>query len=164
MAGLPKIGIRPAIDSRRKGMRESLEAQTMGMAQRTADFLSANLYHQDGLPVECIISDTCIGGVAEAAQTAEKFRCEGAGLINSLMRYGLLLMPLSLIFGNDLQINVIGAVFTGFKKWKLPCFSCNRTTSQPITVGGFDANHVGALAQHFPFHQIGQIIGFIRPA
>jgi hypothetical protein len=24
-----------------------------------------------------IIADTCIGGVAEAAQTAEKFRCEG---------------------------------------------------------------------------------------
>ena len=29
---LPKIGIRPAIDGRRRGVRESLEAQTMGMA------------------------------------------------------------------------------------------------------------------------------------
>jgi L-fucose isomerase len=56
------------------------------MAQRTADFLRADLYHRDGLPVECIFADICIGGVAEADQTAEKFRCEGAGLINSLMR------------------------------------------------------------------------------
>ena len=30
----PKIGIRPIIDGRRGGIRESLEAMTMGMAQR----------------------------------------------------------------------------------------------------------------------------------
>ena len=77
---LPKIGIRPAIDGRRKGVRESLEAQTMGMAKRTADFLSANLRYPDGSPVQCIIADSCIGGVAEAAQTAEKFRRNGVGV------------------------------------------------------------------------------------
>jgi L-fucose isomerase len=76
----PKIGIRPTIDGRRKGVRESLEDQTMGMAKRTADFLSANLRYPDGLPVQCVIADTCIGGVAEAAQTAEKFRREGVGV------------------------------------------------------------------------------------
>jgi L-fucose isomerase len=76
----PKIGIRPTIDGRRKGVRESLEAQTMGMAQRVAAFLSANLRYPDGTPVECVIADGCIGGVAEAAQTAEKFACEGVGL------------------------------------------------------------------------------------
>lgn len=76
----PKIGIRPAIDGRRKGVRESLEAQTMGMAQRTADFLSANLRYPDGSPVQCLIADTCIGGVADAAQTAEKFRRNGVGV------------------------------------------------------------------------------------
>jgi len=76
----PKIGIRPAIDGRRKGVRESLEAQTMGMAKRTADFLSANLYYPDGSPVQCIIADTCIGGVAEAAQAAEKFKRDGVGV------------------------------------------------------------------------------------
>ena len=48
----PKIGIRPAIDGRRKGVRESLESQTMGMAQRTAQFLSANLRYPDGQPVD----------------------------------------------------------------------------------------------------------------
>ncbi|MGB7116231.1 MAG: L-fucose isomerase [Anaerolineales bacterium] len=77
---MPKIGVRPAIDGRRKGIRESLEELTMDMAKNTADFLSANLRHANGLPVECVLADTCIGGVAEAAQTAEKFARKGVGL------------------------------------------------------------------------------------
>jgi len=76
----PKIGIRPAIDGRRMGVRESLEAQTMGIAQRTADFLSASLKNPDGSPVVCIIADTCIGGLAESARCADKFAREGVGL------------------------------------------------------------------------------------
>ena len=32
---LPKIGIRPVIDGRRMGVRESLEEQTMNMAKAT---------------------------------------------------------------------------------------------------------------------------------
>jgi L-fucose/D-arabinose isomerase len=77
---LPKIGIRPTIDGRLGGVRESLEGQTMGMAERTARFLSENLRHPPGLPVECVIADTTIGGVAEAAACAEKFRREGVGV------------------------------------------------------------------------------------
>ena len=77
---LPKIGIRPAIDGRRKGVRESLENQVMNMARRAAEFLSSNLRYPTGQPVECVIADTCIGGVAEAAACAEKFRREGVGL------------------------------------------------------------------------------------
>ncbi len=76
----PKIGIRPTIDGRRQGVRESLEETTMGMAENVAAFLSANLRHADGLPVECVIADSCIGGVAEAAQTADKFSRENVGL------------------------------------------------------------------------------------
>lgn len=76
----PKIGIRPVIDGRRKGVRESLESQTMGMAHRTADFLSANLSYPDGSAVQCMIADSCIGGVAESAQTAEKFHRAGVGV------------------------------------------------------------------------------------
>ncbi len=64
---LPKVGIRPAIDGRRKGIRESLEDQTMGMARAAAKLISDNLRHACGAPVECVIADTCIGGVAEAA-------------------------------------------------------------------------------------------------
>jgi len=77
---MPKIGIRPTIDGRRKGVRESLEDQTMNMAKNVAAFLSENLRHANGTPVECVIADTTIGGVAEAAQSAEKFAREGVGV------------------------------------------------------------------------------------
>jgi len=77
---LPKVGIRPAIDGRRKGVRESLEEQTMNMAKAAARLISENLKHPDGSPVECVIADTCIGGVAEAAMCAEKFAREGVGV------------------------------------------------------------------------------------
>jgi len=77
---IPKIGIRPAIDGRRKGVRETLEDTTLEMARNVAAFLSANLRHANGLPVECVIADTCIGGVAEAAQCAAKFAKEGVGV------------------------------------------------------------------------------------
>jgi L-fucose isomerase len=77
---MPKIGIRPTIDGRLGGVRESLEDQTMALAQSVAAFLTENLRHHNGLPVECVIADTCIGGVAEAAQTAEKFAREGVGV------------------------------------------------------------------------------------
>ena len=77
---LPKIGIRPVIDGRRDGVRESLEDQTMKMAKSAAEFISANIRHSNGLPLECVIADTCIGGVTEAAECAEKFSREGVGV------------------------------------------------------------------------------------
>ncbi len=77
---LPKIGIRPTIDGRRKGVRESLEDQTMNMARASADLLSKNLRHPSGEPVQCVIADTTIGGVAEAAMADEKFEREGVGV------------------------------------------------------------------------------------
>jgi len=77
---LPKIGIRPTIDGRRKGVRESLETQTMAMAKSAARFLTDKLRHSSGLPVECVVADTCIGGVAEATDAAAKFVREGVGL------------------------------------------------------------------------------------
>ena len=80
IGSLPKIGIRPAIDGRRKGVRESLEKQVMGMAKNAAKFLSANLRYPNGKPVQCVIADSCIGGVAEAAACAEKFAREGVGV------------------------------------------------------------------------------------
>src|ERR1039457_4150853 len=77
---LPKIGIRPTIDGRRNGVRESLEGQVMSMAENAAIFLSANLRYPNGQPVECVIADTCIGGVAESAACAEKFARAGVGV------------------------------------------------------------------------------------
>lgn len=76
----PKVGIRPAIDGRRRGVRESLEGQTMGMAKQVAALISSELRYLDGTPVKCVIADTCIGGVAEAAMAAEKFEREGVGV------------------------------------------------------------------------------------
>jgi len=76
----PKVGIRPVIDGREMGVRESLEKQTMNMARSAAALISKNLKYPDGKPVECIISDTTIGGVAEAAACAEKFRKSGVGV------------------------------------------------------------------------------------
>ena len=91
IGSLPKIGIRPTIDGRRKGVRESLEKQVMGMAKNAAKFLSANLRYPNGKPVQCVIADFCIGGVAEAAACAEKFAREGVGVslsVTSCWCYG----------------------------------------------------------------------------
>ncbi|MFO7934074.1 MAG: L-fucose isomerase [Bacteroidales bacterium] len=76
----PKVGIRPAIDGRQHGVRESLEEQTMNMAKNTAELIGSRLKHPDGSAVECVIADSCIGGVAEAAATADKFTREGVGV------------------------------------------------------------------------------------
>lgn len=77
---LPKIGIRPTVDGRRNGVRESLEDMTMNLAKSVANLLTENLRHYNGEAVECVIADTCIGGVAESAQAAEKFVVEGVGV------------------------------------------------------------------------------------
>ncbi len=77
---LPKVGIRPTIDGRRQGVRESLEDQVMNMAQAAANLISSKLRHACGLPVECVIADSCIGGAAEAAQCADKFERENVGV------------------------------------------------------------------------------------
>lgn len=76
----PKIGIRPIIDGRRKGIRESLEEMTMGLAHTVAKLYAEKLRYPDGSPVECVIADTCIGGVKEAANCAEKFEKENVGV------------------------------------------------------------------------------------
>jgi L-fucose isomerase len=77
---IPKIGIRPVIDGRLEGVRESLEEQTMDMAKNAAAFITKNVRHSNGLPLECVIADKCIGGVAEAADCAEKFSLKGVGV------------------------------------------------------------------------------------
>ena len=76
----PKVGIRPTIDARERGVRESLEMQTMGMAKTAAGLISKNLRYPDGKPVECVISNTTIGRVAESAACAEQFRKQGVGV------------------------------------------------------------------------------------
>ena len=87
VGGWPKIGIRPAIDGRRSGVRESLEEPDHGHgAGRGRASLRANLRHPNGLPVECVIADTCIGGVAEAARVRREVRAARASASRSPSR------------------------------------------------------------------------------
>lgn len=79
MRHYPKIGIRPTIDGRQGGVRESLEEKTMNLAKAVAELISKNLRNGDGSPVECVIADGTIGRVAESAACAEKFEREGVG-------------------------------------------------------------------------------------
>jgi len=80
----PKVGIRPIIDGRQGGVRESLEDQTMNMAKSAAALISSKLCYADGTPVICVIADSTIGRVSEAAACAEKFEKEGVGLTLSV--------------------------------------------------------------------------------
>lgn len=80
----PKVGIRPIIDARQGGVRESLEDQTMNMAKSVAELISQELKYTDGTPVQCVIADSTIGRVPEAAACAEKFRKEGVGVVISV--------------------------------------------------------------------------------
>ncbi|PLB85614.1 L-fucose isomerase [Dysgonamonadaceae bacterium] len=79
MKTYPKIGIRPTIDGRQGGVRESLEEKTMNLAKAVANLISTNLKNGDGSPVECVIADSTIGRVGESAACAEKFEREGVG-------------------------------------------------------------------------------------
>lgn len=76
----PRIGIRPVIDGRLGGVRESLEDVTMQMARNVAKLYAETLRYPDGSPVQCVIADTCIGGVSEAAACARKFESSGVGV------------------------------------------------------------------------------------
>ncbi|OYD46829.1 L-fucose isomerase [Sphingobacterium cellulitidis] len=76
----PKIGIRPIIDGRWGGIRESLEDTTMNMAKAVAKLYESELKYPDGSPVQCVIADSCIGGVKEAADCQEKFDLEQVGV------------------------------------------------------------------------------------
>ena len=76
----PKIGIRPTIDGRMGGVRESLEVQTMNMAKSVVDLLTSSIKYPDGTPVQCVIADSTIGRVAESAACAEKFKRENVGV------------------------------------------------------------------------------------
>src|ERR1700733_11491465 len=76
----PKIGIRPIIDGRLGGVRESLEETTMKMARNVAALYEKELRYPDGSPVQCVIADSCIGGVQEATRCAQKFATNNVGV------------------------------------------------------------------------------------
>ena len=77
---IPKICIRPVIDGRRRGVRESVEEVTMGMAHAAVKLITENLRHPNGQPIKCVIADSTIGGVAEAAACQDKFSRENVAI------------------------------------------------------------------------------------
>ena len=79
MKKYPKIGIRPTIDGRQGGVRESLEDKTMNLAKAVAELISSNLKNGDGSPVECVIADSTIGRVAEALLVPRNSNAKGVG-------------------------------------------------------------------------------------
>lgn len=109
----PKIGIRPTIDGRWGGVRESLEKTTMDMAKQAAKLIST-LRYPDGTPVQCVIADTTIGGGAEAAACERKFSKENVTATLTVTRcwcYGMETM--------DTSPNTIKAVW-GFNGTERP--------------------------------------------
>lgn len=132
---LPKIGIRPTIDGRYGGVRESLEGFTMAMARAAAALISESIRHACGLPIECVIADSCIGGVAEAADCAEKFAREGVGVsltVTPCWCYGSETMDMDPLRpkaiwgfnGTDRPGAVyLAATLAGHAQKGLPCFS-----------------------------------------
>lgn len=68
-----KIGIRPIIDGRWGGVRESLEEKTMAMALAAKELIESNVFYSDGTPFSCVISPCTIGGGGEAGKCAEYF-------------------------------------------------------------------------------------------
>ena len=84
MNSYPAIGIRPIIDGRLGGVRESLEATTMQMAKSVASLYESTLRYPDGSKIVCVIADSCIGGVAEADHCRQKFESNRVGLTLSV--------------------------------------------------------------------------------
>ncbi|ADQ06415.1 L-fucose isomerase [Caldicellulosiruptor hydrothermalis 108] len=76
----PKVGIRPTIDGRYGGVRESLEEQTWRLAKSVAEFIEKNVYLPNGEKVKCVLPPRCIGGVVEARMADELFKKEGVGV------------------------------------------------------------------------------------
>jgi L-fucose isomerase len=159
---MPKIGIRPTIDGRLQGVRESLEKTTMNMAKNVARLVESTLRHSNGLPVECVIADSCIGGVAESAQAAEKFRKAGVGVsltVTPCWCYGSETMDMDpsvpkAIWGfNGTErpgAVYLAAVSAGHTQKGLPAF----------TIYGRDVQDIGST--EIPEDVRGKILGFVK--
>ncbi|MGC4045341.1 MAG: hypothetical protein QM758_16240 [Armatimonas sp.] len=159
---LPKVGIRPTIDGRYGGVRESLEDSTMGQAKATAKLIEDNIKHACGLPVEVVIADSCIGGAAEAAECDAKFAREGVGVVLSVTPcwcYGAETMSLdaripTAVWGfNGTErpgAVYLAAVLAGHSQKGVPAFG----------IYGHDVQDLGDL--NIPADVAGKILRFVR--
>ena len=74
---LPKIGIRPTIDGRRRASGSRLKSRPWTWRKSAAGFIAENLGMQAEKRSKCVIADTCIGGFAESATGRGKIRARG---------------------------------------------------------------------------------------
>ena len=159
---MPKVGIRPTIDGRLQGVRESLEKTTMAMAKNVVKLIESTLRHSNGLPVECVIADRCIGGVTEAAMAAEKFKKAGVGVsltVTPCWCYGSETM--------DMDASVPKAIW-GFNGTERPgavylaAVSAGHTQKglPAFTIYGRDVQNIGDTT--IPADVRGKILGFIK--
>ncbi len=159
---LPKIGIRPTIDGRLGGVRESLEDQTMKLAGRVADLISQNIRYPNGEPVACVIAERCIGGVSEAAACENQFRRENVGVsltVTPCWCYGSETMDMDphrpkAVFGfNGTErpgAVYLAAVLAGHTQKGIPAFG----------IYGRDVQNVGDIAM--PADVQSKILGFVQ--
>ena len=159
---LPKVGIRPTIDGRLGGVRESLENQTMSLAKAVSALISRKLRYPNGKRIECVVSDTCIGGVAEAAACADKFRRENVGVsltVTPCWCYGSETMDMDPLVpkavwgfnGTERPGAVyLAAVLAGHTQKGLPAFG----------IYGRDVQDAGD--REIPADVEGKILGFVR--
>jgi len=159
---MPRVGIRPTIDGRLHGVRESLERTTMTLAKHVARLIESALRHANGLPVECVVADRCIGGVAEAAMAAEKFRKAGVGVsltVTPCWCYGSETMDMDPLtpkaiwgFNGTERPGAVylAAVSAGHTQKGLPAF----------TIYGRDVQDIGDTA--IPDDVRGKILGFVK--
>lgn len=173
---LPRIGIRPTIDGRLGGVRESLEEQTMAMAKTAAAIIEDNLRHPDGGEVECVIADTCIGGAAESAQADDKFRREGVGVsltVTPCWCYGSETMDVDPLrpkavwgFNGTERPGAVylAAVLAGHSQKGLPAFGIYGKDVQDAgdtsVPGDVKEKFLGFREQHWQSRQCGEVISF----
>lgn len=114
MNSYPKIGIRPTIDGRQGGVRESLEEKTMDMARSAKSLIESSLRYADGTPVQCVLASRTIGGRGDAGIVQEEFM--GHNIIATLS------VTPSWCYGTetmDLEPNTIKAIW-GFNGTERP--------------------------------------------
>ena len=83
----PKIGIRPTIDGRQGGVRESLEEKAMKMAQSAKELIENSLCYADGTPVQCVLASRTIGGRGDAGIVQQEFT--GQNIVDVYKRQGI---------------------------------------------------------------------------
>ena len=110
----PVIGIRPTIDGRRGPLkvRESLEDQTMAMAQAAKKLFEDNIQYSNGDPVKVVIADTTIGRVAEAAACAAKFKKEGVDITLTVTQ---LIANVNAAFGTSISAQEFSQMLSGVR-------------------------------------------------